>query len=146
MKRFLEIAISVKTAACYQFTGMLCVYTALDLLFSWGGISTALVVSFLLTALAGGLLQTLAFSSLVIKKMRYTLRMLVFSVPFFAVLCALAAAFHWFPMQYGAAWLAFVGIFLALLALLAAGFEIFFRITGRKYDGLLGQYRAQKKE
>ena len=39
----------------------------------------------------------------------------------------------------------FIGIFFLIFLVMTVGFEIYFRITGRKYDGLIGQYRKQKE-
>ncbi|MEG1061383.1 MAG: hypothetical protein RSD35_10175 [Oscillospiraceae bacterium] len=38
----------------------------------------------------------------------------------------------------------FIGIFILVFIAITIGFEIYFRVTGRKYDGLLGQYKKQK--
>lgn len=35
-------------------------------------------------------------------------------------------------------------IFLAVLLTMTLGFELYYRISGKKYDGLLGQYRASR--
>ena len=94
----------VKTAACYIFTATMCVYAVLDLVFGWGGLPDNYLFSFLLLSLAGGVLQIVAFTELVIKRLRYTLRLFVFAVPYLAVLSAIAAGFGWLPAaQPGAA-------------------------------------------
>ena len=41
-------------------------------------------------------------------------------------------------------WLIFLGIFFAIFVVMTLGFEIYFQIQGKKYDGLLGQYREQQ--
>ena len=75
MKKFFDIVMPVKTAACYIFTATMCVYAVLDLVFGWGGLPDNYLFSFLLLSLA---------------------------------------------------------------------FELYYRISGKKYDGLLGQYRASR--
>ena len=40
----------------------------------------------------------------------------------------------------------FFGIFFLIFIGMTIGFDIYFRITGRKYDGMIGQYRKQKEE
>ena len=37
----------------------------------------------------------------------------------------------------------FVGVFFAVFLVMTLGFDIYFRLTGRKYDGLLGRYRKE---
>ena len=95
MKKFFDIVMPVKTAACYIFTATMCVYAVLDLVFGWGGLPDNYLFSFLLLSLAGGVLQIVAFTELVIKRLRYTLRLFVFAVPYLAVLSAIAAGFGW---------------------------------------------------
>ena len=53
---------------------------------------------------------------------------------------------QWFPTENGGSWVIFVGTFFGTFILMTIGFDIYFRITGRKYDGLLGQYRREKEE
>ena len=93
---------------------------------------------------AGGVLQIVAFTELVIKRLRYTLRLFVFAVPYLAVLSAIAAGFGWLPAAQPGAWALFSLIFLAVLLTMTLGFELYYRISGKKYDGLLGQYRASR--
>lgn len=97
VKKFFDIVMPVKTAACYIFTATMCVYAVLDLVFGWGGLPDNYLFSFLLLSLAGGVLQIVAFTELVIKRLRYTLRLFVFAVPYLAVLSAIAAGFGWLP-------------------------------------------------
>ena len=59
MKKFFDIVMPVKTAACYIFTATMCVYAVLDLVFGWGGLPDNYLFSFLLLSLAGGVLQAL---------------------------------------------------------------------------------------
>ena len=56
MKKFFDIVMPVKTAACYIFTATMCVYAVLDLVFGWGGLPDNYLFSFLLLSLAGGVL------------------------------------------------------------------------------------------
>lgn len=144
MKKFFDIVMPVKTAACYIFTATMCVYAVLDLVFGWGGLPDNYLFSFLLLSLAGGVLQIVAFTELVIKRLRYTLRLFVFAVPYLAVLSAIAAGFGWLPAAQPGAWALFFLIFLAVLLTMTLGFELYYRISGKKYDGLLGQYRASR--
>ena len=90
------------------------------------------------------MLQIVAFTELVIKRLRYTLRLFVFAVPYLAVLSAIAAGFGWLPAAQPGTWALFFLIFLAVLLTMTLGFELYYRISGKKYDGLLGQYRASR--
>ena len=48
MKKFFDIVMPVKTAACYIFTATMCVYAVLDLVFGWGGLPDNYLFSVLL--------------------------------------------------------------------------------------------------
>ena len=64
MKKFFDIVMPVKTAACYIFTATMCVYAVLDLVFGWGGLPDNYLFSFLLLSLAGGVLLALPMALL----------------------------------------------------------------------------------
>ena len=42
-------------------------------------------------------------------------------------------------------WLIFAASFAIAFVVFTLGFELFYRAAGRKYDGLLGQYRREKE-
>ena len=106
-----------------------------------------LVMVFELLGLSVGatLLQFVCFSGKVIKKMRYSVRMLVFSIPMFGVAGLCAVLFRWFPIQDPWAWISFAAFYLLGFIGITLGFEIYYWATGRKYNGLLGQYKAGKE-
>lgn len=83
----------------------------------------------LLAGFACGALQVAAFSDLLIKKLPYSRRMLVFILPFFILLTASAILFDWFPVEYAGAWVLFVGIFFGIFLLLAAAFAWYYHLT-----------------
>ena len=116
----------------------------MQILLGENSISIVTIASLLIVSSVGTFLQLLAFSDRIIKKKRYTFRMVVFAIPFFALLAANAYFLGWFP-QESTNWLIFTVIFLVVFAVMAVGFEIYFRCMGRKYDGLLGQYRKQRE-
>ena len=89
-------------------------------------------------------IQYYIFSDRFVKKMRYTLRMVVFTISFLVLLAANAVCFRWFTANLYMHWWAFTGILLVVFIGGSISFEIYFRIMGKKYDGLLGQYRKQK--
>ena len=49
-------------------------------------------------------------------------------------------------MEQAGAWAMFIGMFFLTFIIMTIGFDIYFRVTGRKYDGMLGQYRKEKEE
>ena len=144
MKRFLQVAAAMKEAAALCYSAAMCILLLLLFCFGQQTVSVRLLFSVLLAGFASGALQVAAFSDLLIKKLAYGKRMLVFVIPFFILLTAIAALFDWFPLAYAGAWALFAGIFLAIFLVLTAAFEWYYHLTGRKYNGLLGQYRQKK--
>ena len=76
----------------------------------------------------------------------HTLRSLLFLALFFPALSVLAWKAEWFPVQEPGAWVTFTASFFVTFLVMTIGFEVYFRLTGRKYDGLLGQYRREREE
>lgn len=97
----------------------------------------------LLLSTTGTFVQYLCFTDNIIKNMRYTRRLMLFGALFLPLLTGIAVAFGWFPAAKPGAWALFLGIALIVFAAMTLGFEMYFRVAGRKYDGLLGQYRKE---
>lgn len=146
MKRFLEVVMAMKSAVAYCYCGTMCVYLCVMLGLGVETVSLPILFSLLLTGVAAGVLQTLAFTDLVLKKLAYGWRMVLFVVPFFGVLTAIALRFGWFPTEFGENWVIFIVIFLFIFLMVCAGFELHYRATGMKYDGILGQYRKMRED
>ena len=65
---------------------------------------------------------------------------------FLPVLVICAIVFSWFPMQSGAAWIGFLTAYAGMLVLTTGAFELYYYFAGKKYDGILGQYRTKMKQ
>ncbi len=145
MKNFLDRVVEWKTGACFMFTGSMIVY--LITAFIWDiEITRLIVLSIFALTVVGSFLQFLAFSDAIIKSAKYSLRLVIFAVPFFAIILACAYFFRWVPTNMGLSpWFIFGGVFIFILIALTIGFEVYYRITGKKYDGLLGQYKKSKE-
>ncbi len=146
MKNFLDRVMEWKTPACLLFTGSLMLYTVVTMLFGKNAVDVSIIISLLIFSTLGSLIQYIAFTEHVIKNMKYALRMLIFLIPFAAMLIAVAYIFNWFPMAYPEAWILFIAIFVVVFIGMTIGFEIYYKSAGKKYDGLLGQYRKQRSK
>ena len=144
MKRFVESVLEWKTAASFVFSGSVLLCMVVFWIQGAPAVPIATLLSLLVVSSAGTALQFIAFTDRVFKRMRYTVRMVVFAVPFFALLLGSAYVFRWFPVAYAMHWWLFAGIFLLVFAGSTISFEIYFHKTEKKYDGLLGQYRKQR--
>ena len=146
MKNFLEGVAEWKTWAALCFSGAMVLYLVVALLLGQSEIAIHEIISLLIVASGGTFCQYLAFGPRIIKHMRYSLRMVVFALPFLVFLGATAYFFEWFPREASGHWLTFIGIFLLAFVGMTVSFEVYFRATGKKYDGLLGQYRQRQRE
>ncbi len=145
MKKWFRHSMEWKAGASLSYTAAVLIYAVVSLLLGEKNVSITVLFELLALCLAGSLLQYVAFTDAVIKKMRYSLRMVVFTLPFLALMTLCAVIFDWFPKGEPFAWVTFFVIFVLALAGFTAGFEIYYRASGRRYDGLLGEYRAKRE-
>lgn len=146
MKKFLKGLVAWKMSACAMFTAAIFIYLCFCLIYRTQEVSTAMLWGLFWASAAGSLLQAVCFSDWLIKKMRYTWRGLLFVLLFLPVLTLVAWRSQWFPTDQAGAWLMFIGLFFLIFLVMTVGFDLYFRFTGRKYDGLIGQYRKKKEE
>lgn len=144
MKGFLRQVMAWKTAACFAFTGSSIIYLVIAALMGQKSVPILTMGSLLMVSASGTAIQYLCFISRRLCRWRYSLRLLLFVALFLPLLSFCAWAFHWFPVEYPSGWLIFIGIFLLVFLVMTAGFEWYYHITGRKYDGLLGQYKKDR--
>lgn len=145
-KRFWKCLIEWKVSACVVYTAAMFFYLFFCTAFGNQQISLLMLWTLFVVSAASTLIQGICFSDWIFKKMRYTRRSLLFVTLFLPLLAIAAWKAEWFPMEEPGAWVTFVGIFFLIFIVMTAGFDIYFQIVGRKYDGLLGQYRREKEE
>ena len=143
MKKFIEVVMEWKTYAALMFSGVVILSVVISIIMGENALPLSAIVYMLIFTVIGSFLQFLAFTDRIIKKMRYSSRIILFAIPFFAVLALIAFLFNWFPMDIER-WLTFTVIYLIVFIVMIVAFEIYYRAMGKKYDGLLGQYRKQK--
>lgn len=146
MRRFWKGLMEWKMSACALFTAATFIYLFFCLIYDHREVSTAMLWGLFWVSAAGSLIQAVCFSDWIIKKMRYTWRSLLFVLLFLPVLSFAAWKTEWFPADRTGAWAMFIGIFFLIFLVMTLGFDIYFQVTGRKYDGLIGQYRKKKEE
>lgn len=146
MKKFLKFVAAWKTGASLMFSAAVAIYLVFCWFFGEARVPVGVLWGLLLACLAGSLLQGVCFSRWVIRRMRYSLRLALFAAVYLPLLSAIAWWCRWFPAGRLGAWLVFAGVFLVFLAVFTVGFEIYYRATGKRYDGLLGQYRRQQED
>lgn len=144
MKTFWSVAMALKERTAMIYTGAMCFYLFFLFVFQWESVPLHMLFSMLLVSLAAAFMQIVAFSNLIIKKLSYAWRLVVFALPFGAILTGFAVTFQWFPIENPGAWITFGVIFLVIFILCTAGFELYFRLSGRKYDDKLDWYKKNR--
>lgn len=144
MKTFWSVAMALKERTAMIYTGAMCFYLFFLFVFQWESVPLPMLFSMLLVSIAAAVMQILAFSNLIIKKLSYAWRLVVFALPFGAILTACAVTFQWFPIGNPGAWVTFWIIFVVIFVLCTAGFELYFRLSGRKYDDKLDWYKNHR--
>lgn len=143
MKKLKSIISQWLKASCIGFTCTVIIYMIITSAFGVYHLDISYLLGLLLMCVAGTLTQLVCFSDKIIKKMRYTRRLLLFSVMFLPLLSAIALIFKWFPTEVAASWITFFVIFLAVFIIVTLCFEVHYKISGKKYDGLLGEYKSR---
>lgn len=146
MKKFFQVVIVVKERAALIYTATMCFYLFFLFMYQQESAPLPTLLSLLLVSIAAGMMQVVAFSDLLFKKLAYGWRMVVFAVPFFVVLTAFAVGFGWFPTEDIGAWVSFVVIFLVIFLFITAGIELYYHLSGRKYNDRLDWYRRRDRE
>ena len=141
MKKFLKGAILWKSMSCYIFTATIIVLTIIGMFFDVSTIEVSKILSILLVSAILPLIQLIAFSECVFKKLKYSIRSIIFIIPCGALLTGSALIFDWFPIKYASSWIIFSLIFILVFIGITIAFEIYFRVTGQKYEGALIKYK-----
>lgn len=145
MKRFFQAVMAVKESATLNYTAAMCIYMLFLFGFHQKEAPLSTVFSLLLVSVAAGAMQVAAFTDLFIKKLAYGWRLAMFAVLFGAVLAGFAAGFGWFPIENPGAWVLFWLLFLIIFLGITAGIEVYYRLSGRKYDDRLDWYRRHRE-
>ena len=146
MKQFWKGMMEWKTGASLMYTAAMFFYLFFSWVYGTQEVPTSMLWALLLVSILGSLFQAVCFSDWIIKKLRYTWRSVLFVALFLPTLALTAWKMEWFPTEIAGAWAMFIGMFFLIFIVMTIGFDIYFRITGRKYDGMLGQYRREKEE
>lgn len=140
MKRFLNAVSQCKAYISLGYTATVCVTMAAYRLCGFDSIPISMLFQLLLVVLCSVLLSGLCFSPARFGRMRYTRRLALFAVLLFGMIACFAFVWGWFPVERWESWLIFTVIFFAVGGLMTLGFELYFRASGNRYDGLLSEY------
>lgn len=145
MKKYLRYMIPVKTYICYIFTISMFIFLIIGGCAGTKTMAMGFILQLLILSMIAGFLQSLVFSDLLFKKMRYGTRIIIFLIPYLGIFSAFSIIFKWFPVANILSWIIFLAIFIFCAAVITGGFELYFRITGQKYDDLLKAYKKKER-
>lgn len=146
MKKFFRVVVTIKECTALCYTAAMFFYMFFLFMFKQESAPLPMLFSLLAASVAAGTMQVAAFSGLLFKKLTYGWRIVVFVVPFGAILTALAVGFGWFPTDKIGAWVTFGVFFVIIFLAITAGIEVYYRLSGRKWDDRLDWYRRRKGE
>ncbi|MBD5118085.1 MAG: hypothetical protein HDT37_03085 [Clostridiales bacterium] len=144
MKKFFQVAAAIKECTALCYTAAMCFYMFFLWVFKQETADLPTLFSLLIVAIAAGTMQVAAFSNLLFKKLAYGWRLVLFFVVFGGILTAFAVGFGWFPTDSVGAWVSFGAAFIVIFAAITAGIELYYRLSGRKWDDKLDWYRKSR--
>lgn len=146
MRKFFDVVIALKERVALSYTAAMCWYMFFLFVFKQDSAPLSVLFSLLLVCVAAGAMQLIAFSNLVIKKLAYGWRLVLFFAVFGTILTAVAVGCGWFPTDQAGAWVLFGVIFVVISIALTAGIEIYYRLSGRKWDDRLDWYHRNRNQ
>lgn len=146
MKNLIKIIGQIPKYTSYSFSMSMVVFLIVGSITRIQEISINRIIQLGVICIIASVLQMIAFSNIVIKKLAYTKRLALFMFPFLAVITAFAIKYNWFPLENIISWIIFIGIFITCFMVSAILFEIHFKITGDKYTGVLNEYKNKRNK
>ncbi|BDE95915.1 hypothetical protein [Raoultibacter timonensis] len=139
MKRFFG---RVVVTACVVFTAIM--VASLPFAYAFAGPSGGLDMSvgMLVAAFAAALLQGFWFSGLILKRMRYAVRLAGFALTAAPAIYLCGWFAGWFPRDIEYA-VSFFAIFLVLFAVISIGYTVHFKRVAGGYQEALEAYRRR---
>lgn len=145
MRNFVDGAVEWKSTSAMMFSASVVLCMVVMLLTGETYIPISVLIFLLVVSGGGVFLQMFALTDRFMKKMRYTARMIMFVISLGVLVAVTAWLFSLLRVDSDINWLIISGIFLVVFVGGTIAFEIYYRAMGKKYDGLLGQYRKQQE-
>lgn len=141
-----ENARSFLVTLCVSFTIMMVVCMAFGTVFADEESKRGIMYcwSLLGACVCTAALQFVFFTPTVIKRMAYSLRMLLFGICLYAVLAVLAVTMGWFPTGMAGAWVSFTISYLVALAVATAAYAAKHKHEERALNEKLNEYRRNR--
>ena len=151
MKKLLYWTVAIKSFAAMFFTGFIFLYMVLGTLygiitgesFEYSVSFTFIIQSIALSVIIS-LLWTAFFDNAIIKKMRYFLRLIIFSLTLLPAFGLCFFVFQAVSAEWTNLWLIIAGFMVVGLIIISLLFESYFKMIGRRYTDTLNDYKAKQ--
>lgn len=144
MKKYLNAVIEWIVHCSLIYAISILIFVLIKMILGETSVTIKELLSLFCASTIGSILQYLFFSETRTHKMTYTKRLILFSLFFLPILAFVAYQFQWLPTTKVSAWFLFVMIYITILIVMTLGFEIYFKITKKRYEGIIGQYKKEK--
>lgn len=144
MKKIINAFFKVCIITCYMLTTSIFCALFINLSAGQNQFSNKSILQLILISFVGAIIQWLAFSEDVIKRLKYSYRIFVFMIPFYLMLSSCAYIWHWFDTTKLYYWIAFFGLLIIAFILSYAISSVYYKVTGQKYNEKLEEYKANK--
>lgn len=144
MNKFTKSIVTISKNTCIIFTLYILCILIVNIITDKNLISNTIVIQSFILSLSATIIQWFAFSEVVIKKLKYAYRNIIFIIPFFIILCIFAYFGNWFNSSHFFNWIIFITVFIVAYILTAIFFLIYFKFTKQKYNNKLKQYKSSK--
>ena len=152
MKKMLYWLVPVKSFAAMIFAGFIILYVIAGSLYAFitgepfeYSIPFIFAIQSMILSVIISVLWTVFFGDIIIKKMRYFMRLVIFSLTLLPVFGVCLLVFFAIPTDWAKLWLIVAGAMVIGLIVISLLFESYFKLIGRKYTEILKDYKSNIK-
>lgn len=145
---FSQALASLAKNFCIGFTLLMLFSMAAGMIFASEDAKAGIIMCWELAGvmLAAALFQMIFFTPVVIKRMNYAVRLVLFGICLYALLVACGVGMNWFPTDEPAAWASFTVTYLVILAVMTIIFTAIYKRSVKELNEHLSAFKAEAKE
>lgn len=141
MKKLVSIILHIKSFGGLIFAASLLIFSAITWFCGGDSVTISTIFQFAALSLFIAAWQFVSFSDVIIKRMKFPLRFLLFTVPFYVAFMLMARIFGWFPLETVGQWVIYTGTFFAVEVLISIIYTIFSNAANKKWTVKLEDYK-----
>jgi len=152
MKKLMYWSILLKSHAAMFLTGLIVLYMvvstghalitgeSLELAIPFAYVIQSMVLSVIISVL-----WVVFFEDNLIKKARYFVRLIMFSLSLIPIFAVCLWLFYVISSEWTFLWVAIAGLLIVGLIIISLLFEVYFKLEGKRYTNVLMRYNSQVK-